>query len=67
MDIDEEINWNIEEVWSECTLGRLETADTSASISPDGDEVHIYGVIYFDEQEQILSKMKELQGEVKSD
>lgn len=61
MAIDEMIDWDIEEGWTECLLGRAETTDTTVSISPDGKEVHIFGIVYFAEQEQILTKMKALQ------
>lgn len=57
----ENIDWDVEEGWTECILGRSGTTDTTVSISPDGNEVHIFGVLYLDEQEQILQKMKELQ------
>lgn len=63
--IDWDIDWDIEEGWTECELRRVEGSYTTVSISPDGSEVHIYGMLYFNEQEKILSKMKELQSEVK--
>lgn len=57
--INMKIEWEVEEVCIEENIERQDKSETT--ISMFGDEVHIYGVLSFDELKQTLTKMEELQ------